>query len=900
MNLTDTPFLKSIVDSAPIGICIISADTFVVEMLNNRFAEITGKPKSAVLGKGYLETFAPASPSYKALLSKVVTFKETFYGEESEVMIVRNGNLEGIQVKSIYAPILNEDQKLTKIAVWVLETTSRSKEQHKISAEKEPAELERDRFNKFLNQAPEGIAILSGEHLSFELVNSKYQELFPERNLLGRPYFDAIPELRGSDIYDALQKVYDHGVSESFDNHLVSLSANGNGVENRYFTFTFVPRFDQKGSVNGIFAFAYEVTQIRHNNESVKQANNNLAQLVNMVPASVVIIRGHDLIVEEINDANLNYWNKTRKEVIGRPFLEILPDLADQPFAGQLRRVMETGEVIDVKESPVLFTEQNGTIRETYVDYTYQPLSDLHGDTYGVLVMSFEITDRVLSRRLLETYTAQLTATNDELSISNNRLAKSEGRFRFLIKEAPVAIGVLHGEGFVIESANSKILELWGKTEQIIGLPLVIALPEIKEQPFIGLLEKVRTTGEPFQASEIRALLEHKDGLKEIFFNVVYQPIQDLSGNIADILVVAVDVTPQVTARRQVEVSEAHFKKLADLVPAKISNALPSGEVVFFNEKWLQFAGMSFEDLRDFGYHQMMHPDEIPSFQTGLARAAASRNPYVSEMRFKNINGEYIWHLNIASPIFDESGNLMMWVGSTTDIQALKEEDQRKNDFIAMVSHELKTPVTSINAYLQLLQRRAGKNEDTFFKTAVDQSLKQVKQMATLIDGFLNVSRLESGKLHMEKSAFDISEFLREIEDEHQTLHNSHELKFKLAETAMICADRNKLAQVVNNLIGNAIKYSPNDTTIIVSSEIKKGKLRVIVQDEGIGIKAEDIAHLFDRYYRVENSNTIAGFGIGLYLSSEIIKAHGGRIWAESELGEGSRFCFEMKLDTNS
>jgi signal transduction histidine kinase len=116
----------------------------------------------------------------------------------------------------------------------------------------------------------------------------------------------------------------------------------------------------------------------------------------------------------------------------------------------------------------------------------------------------------------------------------------------------------------------------------------------------------------------------------------------------------------------------------------------------------------------------------------------------------------------------------------------------------------------------------------------------------------------------------------------------------------MICADRNKIAQVVNNFLGNAIKYSPNDTSIIVSYEMKKGKLRVIVQDEGIGIKPEDIAHLFDRYYRVENNNTIAGFGIGLYLSSEIIKEHGGRIWAESELGKGSKFCFELELDSSS
>jgi PAS domain S-box-containing protein len=375
-----------------------------------------------------------------------------------------------------------------------------------------------------------------------------------------------------------------------------------------------------------------------------------------MLPASVVIIRYDELIVEMINDSNLAYWKKTRDEVVGRPFLEILPDLADQPFAGQLRRVMQTGEIIDIKESPVLFTEPDGTIRETFVDYTYQPLTGLDGKRDGVLVMSFEITDRVQARRQLEEYANQLSIAYDQLSILNNKLSKSEARFKFLIEKAPVAIGVLRGKEFIIESANNKILEVWGKPETIIGLTLAEALPEIKDQPFLGYLDDVFTTGKPFHANEIMAMLMHEDELKEIFFNVVYQPIADVNGNIADILVVAVDVTEQVNSRKMVEKSEAYFKMLADLVPAKISNALPTGEVTFLNKKWLEFAGMNFEDMRNFGYQQMMHPDEIAKFQTGLAAAAKSGIPHISEMRFKNSEGKYIWHLNIASPILDENG----------------------------------------------------------------------------------------------------------------------------------------------------------------------------------------------------------------------------------------------------
>ncbi|MGQ7856411.1 PAS domain-containing protein [Pedobacter sp. WC2501] len=630
--------------------------------------------------------------------------------------------------------------------------------------------------------------------------------------------------------------------------------------------------------------------------DKLSEVNSRLEQILNMLPASVVVIRGHELLVEMINDSNLLYWNKTRKEVIGRPFLEILPDLADQPFAGQLRKVMETGEIIDVKESPVIFTSADGSLRETYVDYTYQPLRDTDGNISGVLVMSFEITDRVISRKLLERYTAQLSDTNDQLSISNNKLHKSEQRFKFLIEEAPVAIGVLHGRELTVETANVKLLEVWGKNNAIVGLPLKEALPEIKDQPFQKILEEVFDTGEAFYANEIRAMLQHGQGLKEYFFNLVYQPVVDYTGKTADILVVAIDVTLQVNARKEIERSEEHFRRLADLVPAKISNALPSGEVIFFNREWLDFAGMSFEDLRDFGYLEMLHPDEIHVFQEGLAAAAKSGVPYISEMRFKNTDGSYIWHLNVASPVMNEGGELIMWVGSTTDIQAIKEEEQRKNDFIGMVSHELKTPLTSLTGYLQFMQRKAQRSGDDALYQGFKQPLKQVSVMTAMINGFLNVARLDAGKIPVEKSAFNMAELIQSAQDEFRVLYSSHTIICQHLEEVTVLADHDKILQVLNNLVSNAAKYSAASTTIEISCQRVANWVRVSVRDQGIGVSKEELGKLFERYYRVEKNNNITGFGIGLYLCAEIIKIHHGKIWGESEAGEGSVFHFELPL----
>ncbi|WP_068397718.1 PAS domain-containing protein [Pedobacter cryoconitis] len=765
MNLTDSPLLKTIVESAPVGICILNAEDLIAEMVNGKFLEIAGKEKNAILGKSFWEPFAEISAYYQEALSQVIVTGESYCTNDVNLMVIRHGKKEQINVAFVYAPVPDENAVVSKVAVWMMENT---------------------------------------------------------------------PQVR--------------------------------------------------------------------NREKSDQATDNLEKILNMLPASVVVIRGQELIVEMINDTNLCYWEKSREEVVGKPFLQILPDLADQPFAGQLRRVIETGEVIDVKESQVLFTMNDGTIRETYVDYTYQPLSDLEGNRNGVLVMSFEITERVFSRRLLEKYAQELASANDQLSISNNKLAKSEARFKFLIQEAPVAIGVLHGRDLVVETANQKILQVWGKTKQIVGLPLAVALPELEGQPFLGILDKVYTSGKAFYANEISAMLEHGGELKKIFFNVVYQPVAGLDGAVSDILVVAVDVTEQVNSRKLVEKSEQHFRRLADLVPAKISNALPNGEVTFFNKQWLDFGGMSFEDLRDFGYHQMMHSDEIAAFQAGLAEASRNGVPHISEMRFKNIDGDYIWHLNVASPILDDQGKITMWVCSTTNIQSLKEEEQRKSDFVSMLSHELKTPVTSIKGHVQLLLRLLARETGSEFLGKLNSSLSRIDalllQLTGLIGDMLDLSRIDAGRMDLKKDRFFIDGLVTEVVEDFRLSHQQHFFHLTIDNNIEITADRDRISQVLINLIANAIKYSPSSKVVDISVALAEDEVLLSVKDYGIGIEEKDQKKVFDRFFRVEGHNEkyYSGFGIGLFLVHNIVSRHGGRISVESQRNKGSLFTVHLPV----
>lgn len=511
-------------------------------------------------------------------------------------------------------------------------------------------------------------------------------------------------------------------------------------------------------------------------------------------------------------------------------------------------------------------------------------------------LQSSDIIEPMSSSIILKKYAEDLNSANSQLLRSNQELAISEAHFKFLIQEAPVAIGVLHQRDLIIESANIKLLEVWGKSSDVVGMPLSVALPELQGQPFLKILDQVYTTGQPFYANEIRAMLEHEGELKEMFFNLTYQPKADFSGATAGILVVAVDVTKQVNSRKLVEHSEQHFRSLADLVPAKISNALPSGEVTFFNKQWLEFSGMGFEDLRDFGYHRMMHPDEIADFQAGLAEAAANGVAYVSEMRFKNIEGKYIWHLNIASPIIDEDGRIMMWVGSTTDIHAMKIAEQRKSDFVSMISHEIKTPVTSIKGHVQLLLRVLEKETASALTDRIRPSLTRINQLLVqlteLIADMLDMTRIEAGRLDLRKEPLLLDVLIAVVVEDFRLSHQEHQFNLNLESGIEINADRHKIIQVLINLISNAIKYAPKSDVIDISLTTAGKEIMIRIRDYGIGIDERDQKKIFERFYRVEGQNEshYSGLGIGLFLAYSIIEFHGGKISLESSKGKGSTF----------
>jgi signal transduction histidine kinase len=221
---------------------------------------------------------------------------------------------------------------------------------------------------------------------------------------------------------------------------------------------------------------------------------------------------------------------------------------------------------------------------------------------------------------------------------------------------------------------------------------------------------------------------------------------------------------------------------------------------------------------------------------------------------------------------------------------------QLKDDFISVASHELRTPVTSLKAALQLLNQVKDNPSAGIMPKLIDQANKSLNKLSNLIADLLNVSRLKQGRLFLNKTTFTLSELISDCGEHIQILGN-HTLKIEGALDLQVSADSDRIDQVITNLVNNAVKYAPESKQIKVHIEKQKEDVRVSVIDKGPGITSEKLPYLFESYYRVHTDNfQYSGLGLGLYISSEIIKKHSGQIGVDSVVGKGSTFWFTLPL----
>ncbi len=346
--------------------------------------------------------------------------------------------------------------------------------------------------------------------------------------------------------------------------------------------------------------------------------------------------------------------------------------------------------------------------------------------------------------------------------------------------------------------------------------------------------------------------------------------------------------------------SEERYRLMIEGVEEYANFLLDSnGYVISWNNGAQRLNGYSAEEI--IGQHfSIFHTTE--DIKQGLSEQAlknAKENGRVETGGWRvRKDGSTFWAQVVLMALRDHDGNLRGFAKIVHDTTEKKRLDQQKDDFLAIASHELKTPITTIKAFNQLLQKKALEKKDQESYHYLSKTAAQLDRLTNLVSDLLDVSKVQANKLVLHKEQFKFDELVEEVVEDLQGTIDNHVLKVSSKTGKKILADKDRISQVLINLIVNAVKYSPNASKVAIRLSSGKTYVKVSVQDFGVGISQENVARVFDRFFRGSGSKkeTFPGLGLGLYISFEIIKQHQGKIWVKSIEGKGSTFYFSLPI----
>jgi two-component system, OmpR family, phosphate regulon sensor histidine kinase PhoR len=495
----------------------------------------------------------------------------------------------------------------------------------------------------------------------------------------------------------------------------------------------------------------------------------------------------------------------------------------------------------------------------------------------------------------------------DERKTLMQELESEKRKFIDVFERAPAFMAMLRGKSHIFEMVNTAYYQLVGHRD-IIGKPLLEAIPEVLEQGYIELLDTVLTTGEPFTGTEMKIDLQRVPNgvVEERYVNFVYEPLKDIKNNLVGVVAHGYDVTDQVVARQKAEQLALQIEQQAQTFDTTLT-ALKDfvytfdtrGRFTYANRPLLELLGITLDEIIGKNFHELPYPEELATvLQAQIEQVVVTGKVVTDETPYNSPTGVVGFYEYIFAPVFDSDKHVILVAGSTRDITVRKQLESQKDDFMGIVSHELKTPVTSIKAFTQVLQSRFSRAGDEKSTALLGKMDAQINKLTSLIEDLLDATKIEGGKLQFNEVYFPFDELVSEIIEELQRTTNRHVIEKVGSMNKTVFGDKDRIGQVISNMLTNAIKYSPRSEKIIVKTMGDKETVTLCVQDFGVGIPKERQRQVFERFYRVSGNETIPGIGLGLYISAEIIRRQHGNIWVESEQGKGSTFCFCLPVRT--
>ena len=673
------------------------------------------------------------------------------------------------------------------------------------------------------------------------------------------------------------------------------------------------PLFNEEGQLSGTYNTLIDITDLKE--DHVKKET-----------LSAIVQSSDDAIISKNLDGRITSWNPgaerifgyTEAEALGQSITMLIPSrLLDQEK--EIISNIKNGVRMDIIETRRLTKEG----KEIPVSLAVSPVKDIFGRVVGASKVARDISEKKLGEEKQAILSA-IVESSDDAIVSKN----------------------LQG---IIMSWNRGAEEIFGYSEaEVLGRSITLLIPEERLYEEEAILEKISNG---IKIEHFETIRKHRSG-REVPVSITISPVKDSRGKIIGASKVARDITQQKEAQAAMEKYIQNLETL-NSVGKSISENLDVQEILqrvtdattkltgaafgafFYNNterdgdtfRLFTLSGApkkAFEGMGMPRHTELFHPTFIEKEVVRIDDV--TNHPHFGKNApFKGMpKGHFSVVSYLAVPVVSKSGSVIggllyghpeagvftaehellvvniaaqaaVSLDNSRLFEQVKSLSDKKDEFIALASHELKTPLTTIKGYLQVLTK---KESDKMSQLFLGKSLYQVEKLNTLVEDLLNMSRIESGQLDFSLEVFDLREMLEEIVETFSYLSGSHRIVADLGQDkAIIKGDRQRIEQAILNLMTNAIKYSPKAEEIYIALEVTEAHTVLKVRDNGIGLTAQQRQQLFTRFYRAESTKGISGLGLGLYLTKQIIDRHHGKIEVSSEYGKGSVFALSLPLE---
>ena len=888
-------YLNNILQT-PNGMCILRGKDFIVEIANELMLEIWEREEHQVLNKPIFKVVPEAAgQGLEAILENVCSTGETFRAYELPVKLTRNGKIETTYINVVYEALKDPDGAISGVVAIANDVTLQ------VIARNAVEESEK-KFRNTVKQVPVGIAILKGEDLIVEMANTTYLQIVDktEEEILGKPVFTYLPEAEKT-IYPLLSKVYQSGIPYYTDELSVALNRYGK-QEVGYFNLVFYP-LREENIVTGVVIVAYEVTKAVKARHLLSESEKAFRKIVTESPIAMAVFRGKNHVIEMANDTMMKtIWQRKKKETIGKPLIEIFPELLEQKYPELLNDVISKGKKIRENEA-IAYVNRKGKLEKFYLDYQYTPLFEKDGEANGIMVTVNDVTSKVETRKKIEDAELRTRLATEiaeiatwDVYIPNQEIIYSENLPTIFGHKKDVILSRLQLQS-QIHPEDKHILE----KAQILALKSGIYKYESRINKPDGTISWIRVHG-------------------KIFFDEAHVPVKMLG--------TVLDITDEKSSQEVLMKSEEKFRLLADSMPQHIWTSDALGNLNYYNQSVFTYSGRSKEEFEKYGWLEIVHPEDRKENINKWMEAVKTGNDFLFEHRFRRYDGKYRWHQSRAIAQKDADGNIQMWVGATTDIQDQKnfttklekevsertaQLELKNRDLINMnielqsfayiSSHDLQEPLRKIQTFASRLSDLDEQNISPKAKTYLGRIEVSAKRMQTLIQDLLTYSRTNSAervfvKANLDEIAEEVKHDFSERIEEKNAIVNFH----PLGQATIIPF---QFRQLLHNLIGNALKFSKKGVAPVIeikAEKIKGSKIKsqvdfpnkmyyhLQISDNGIGFDSAYKNRIFEVFQRLNTESEFAGTGIGLAIVKKIVENHKGIITANGKKDIGATF----------